>query len=138
MNIYTRKNNNDLLKFMTQEEIASLPCQTHTHEYSPQELIEIKTGVVNIITRGIVNIISPSTRQNIMSLSEGEIFGEEKLFQTEWSLNYQCETHTLLLQYTIDFEKMTIDNKLQAKFNAALNDSLAEKLIRLNLYSARK
>ncbi len=132
MNIYVRKNNNDLFKFLTQKEIESLPCHNETYEYSPQEFVNIKSGIVNVVKRGIVNVISQKTGKVVMSLSEGEIFGEEKLFQKDWSLIYQCETQTVINQHSVDLENTSVSNNLRAKIHAALNDSLSEKLIRLS------
>lgn len=132
MNIYIRKNNNDLFKYLTKEEIESLPCQKETIEFSPQEHIDIEGGVVNIVKRGIINIISQKTGNTFMTLSEGEIFGEERLFQDKWSLNYQCETQTVVVKHFINLTNPEIDSKIKAKINAALNDSLSEKLIRLS------
>lgn len=138
MNIYVRKNNNDFLKFLTKDEIDSFPCQSEIKEYRPQENILIKGGTVNLVTRGLVNIISQKTKRIIMTLSEGEMFGEEMLFQAEWSLICQCETQTVIQQYAVDLSNMQIDNVILSKIHAAINDSLAEKLIRLTQDSVRE
>jgi hypothetical protein len=131
MNIYVRKNNNDLLKYLTEAEIASLTLPSDKIEVAPVQSIELYQNSVNVVERGIINIVSPNDGKTIMTISAGEIFGEEKLFQKEWSLSYQSETQTVFRTYHLDFSKVSDKATLRAKIQAAINDSLSEKLIRL-------
>lgn len=137
MNVYIRQNNNDLLKYLNQKEVEELKLKSQKVEQSRDEEIQAVTGNVNIIERGIVNIVSPKTGRIVMTLSEGEVFGEEKLFQNEWSLFYKTETQTVFIKYELDFAVISKSNKIKAKLHAAINDSLAEKLMRLTQDSVR-
>ena len=137
MNVYIRQNNNDLLKYLSEKEVKELELKSQKVEQSPDEEIKIVTGNVNIIERGIVNILSPKTGRIVMTLSEGEVFGEEKLFQKEWSLLYKTETQTVFTKYQLDLAVISESNKIKAKLHAAINDSLAEKLMRLTQDSVR-
>lgn len=131
MNIYVRQNNNDLLKYLTEDEIATLKLHSEKVELSPLEVISLDQGTVNVVERGILNIIPPKSEKAFMTISAGEIFGEEKLFQNEWSLTYKSETQTVFIKYQLDFSIISDNSKIKAKLQAAINDSLSEKLIRL-------
>lgn len=131
MNVYVRQNNNDLLKYLTDEEIASLEILTEKVELAPNELISLDPGTVNVVVRGIINIVPPKSDKTFMTISAGEVFGEEKLFQNVWSLAYKSETQTVFIKYNLDFSLISDNENVKARLHAAINDSLAEKLIRL-------
>ena len=59
MNVYVRQNNNNLLKYLTESEIASLEFHSEKVELSPNEFISLDKGTVSVVERGIVNLVSP-------------------------------------------------------------------------------
>lgn len=138
MNVYVRNNNNDLLKYLSEEEIKSVTLPSIKIEASPNQLMNLDKKTVNVLERGIINVISPKTGKLINTLSPGEIFGEELLFQNEWCLSYITETQTVFIKYQLDFSEVSDNPNIVAKIHAAINDSLAEKLMRLTQATVRK
>ncbi len=132
MNIYVRKNSVDLFKYLSKEEIEDLNFNIERIEVNSNCRIEILKDSVYIIKKGLVTISLEEDKKEVMTLSEGEIFGEESVFENETFLSYFSETSVDLERISLNLSILEESNSMNSKINAALNDSLVEKLIRIN------
>jgi CRP-like cAMP-binding protein len=140
MNIFVRQNDNDLLKYLSDAEAQKLK------KIERQQTIENKEKVlaegaenrdIYLVAEGILEVTKlDSTGEEIIfdTVYEGEIIGEMNFIQPGKSIfGVRAKGKTIVASYTYDVlsDLMTKNKHLAAKIFAAINDSLADKNIRI-------
>jgi len=137
MNIFTRTNDDDLLKYMSDDEIKSFHVVQDTLVFQPGDYIT-RSGErdrdMYVILKGTAGIyLSNYPDKVFLELTERNLIGEINfILPTRRSASVRAITELKVIRYdykrTVAFlaEHITI----AAKFFAALNDILGKKLIK--------
>lgn len=140
MNIFVRQNDNDLLKYLDSQEVRNFqqierPVLLENKEIVFSEGAEIRN--IYLVTEGVLEIYkSSSAGEEIIfdSVYEGEIIGELNFVQPGKAIfGVRAKGKTKVVLYPYDVLKELLENNLlqTGKIFAAINDSLADKNIRI-------
>jgi len=137
MNIFTRTNDDDLLKYMDESEREAFSQVNEIITYKRDDII-IKAGArdrdIYIIIKGtvLVTLGEEHTKMTI-KLGEQDLLGEINfVLPVRRSATVVASTEVTLLKYDYNktMEFLAQNLTIAAKFFAALNDVLAMKLVR--------
>lgn len=137
MNIFARTNDDDLLKYLNEEELNKISVTSEIMTFQPGEVI-VTEGDRNrdlfIIRKGFASVVlSEDIEKVVCELHERDLIGELNfVLPVRRSATVKALTELEVIRY--DY-KMTMallaDNlTMAAKFFAALNDILAIKVIK--------
>lgn len=139
MNIYIRKNDNDLLKYLDDEQLVEI--------HKIQEIIEINEGNdfcmeneyerdIFLIYEGSVTIWEYAEKERIKLFHyyEGDTIGETNFIGKQPRKTYiKAKTNCRIVRYPQQKLKAIMQNDadISARIHAAINDALTEKTLRI-------
>ncbi|MCD4650449.1 MAG: cyclic nucleotide-binding domain-containing protein [Candidatus Cloacimonetes bacterium] len=137
MNIYVRTNDNDLLKYLSSQELDKVRTIEEKLELHPgQHLImpDILTRDIYVITEGVVELWTPDCKQQPVVIAvryEGELIGHlSYITKLPPVLTATAKGLVKAIKYSEEKLAQLMKNpNISAKIEAALNDSLAEQQI---------
>jgi CRP-like cAMP-binding protein len=136
MNIYIRTQELDLFKYLNDEQANALMRHVQRVELPAREYVvqpgqELDSFV--ILEQGELEIINASGRSS-GSIYSGEIAGETCFPEPSvprYSLRCIRDSSVILLSYSAVKQAMEQNTEIAARINAAINDSLCLKIIRI-------
>ena len=140
MNIFIRQNDDDLLKYLNVDEINKIKPFRKIIELADNEIIFSsgeKGRDIYLVAEGILEIFETSGNGKeiiIDTIYEGEIIGEVNFaisVKRHFSAKANGKTKLIFYPYEPLTELMKKENIIAAKINAAINDSMADKNIRI-------
>ena len=147
MSIYKIRNTNPLLKYLDKNELKKIDEIKQTEKYHNDELIVTlgnRNRDIMIINKGIVAIliINENGKEiNVATLPEGEIIGELNfVIPVRRSANVKAINNVEICRFPYKkfTELLKTEPLIASKIFAAVNDSLAEKMMRtINKYIER-
>ncbi len=139
MNLFKRKNDNELLKYLDEDELELVNKISTIESYAPGSFVleeRHKNRDIFIILDGKVTICffdENKQEQEITRLYSGEIFGEINfVIPVQRTAFVKALTEVKIRRYPYDklLELMRSNYEITAKIFASLNDSLAKRVVR--------
>jgi len=139
MNIYIRTNENDLLKYLNQDELLNIQKLEKMTDFQPSQMInedqDYKENIY-VIKTGSVKITYNTGKKSrtIDECHDGEIIWLTNLFNDhDLSITINALIPTSCHKYNLqELSQFMLNNpSIASKIQAALNDSQCEKLIRI-------
>lgn len=141
MNVYTRKNDNDLLKYLDEYQIYKIQEIQEIIELNKDKELLIDGDLIRdiyLVYEGAVSIWELSENKKkikIFDLFEGDTIGENNFITSESHVVcILAKSNAKLVRYpaTKLKEIMKKNINISARINAAINDTLTEKNHRIN------
>ena len=140
MNIFIRQNDNDLLKYLDADELNKIKPFRKIIEFKNNEKIfssEDKGRDIYLVAEGLLEIFDTNSKGKEIifdTFYEGEIIGEVNFaisIKRHFSARAKGKTKVICYPYKQLTDLMRKDEIIAAKVNAAINDSMADKNIRI-------
>ena len=140
MNIFIRQNDDDLLKYLNKDEINTVKKYRKFIDLNDNEILFSygdKGRDIYLIVEGLLEVfIAKNNGKEIIidTIYEGEIIGEVNFaisIKRHFSVRSKVKTKVICYPYKQLIEIMKDNPIIAAKINAAINDSLADKNIRI-------
>ncbi|MCD4819285.1 MAG: cyclic nucleotide-binding domain-containing protein [Candidatus Cloacimonetes bacterium] len=140
MNIFVRKNDNDLLKYLNTDEMTKVQPFQSILEYNDDEIIFSINDKGRDIYLVIVGSLELWVQKNenekitIDTIYEGEFVGELNFainLRRHMNLSTKGKTRLIKYPYSQLSKLMKKEPQIAAKIHAAINDSMADKNIRI-------
>ena len=140
MNIFIRKNDDDLLKYLDADEINNIKPFRKIIELNNNEIIFSsgdKGKDIYLVAEGLLEIFDTNSKGKeivIVTLYEGEIIGEVNFaisIKRHFSVRAKGKTKVVCYPYKQLTDLMRKEKIIAAKINAAINDSMTDKTIRI-------
>ncbi len=144
MNIFIRKNDDDLLKYLDADEINNIKPFRKIIELNNNDInndIIFSSGDkgkdIYLVAEGLLEIFDTNSKGKeivIVTLYEGEIIGEVNFaisIKRHFSVRAKGKTKVICYSYKQLTDLMRKEKIIAAKINAAINDSMADKTIRI-------
>jgi len=139
MNIFTRENDNELLKYLNDKELASVQKITKKETFKTGSYIleeSDKNRDIFVIQKGSVSIcfVDKNNReQHITTLYNGETFGEINfIIPVQRTAYVKALEEVVIIRFPYEdlLNFLKNDMAICAKICASLNDSLAKRVVR--------
>jgi CRP-like cAMP-binding protein len=137
MNIFARTNDDDLLKYLNEEERISIAPASEIMTFQPGEVIVTagdRTRDLFIIRKGSASVVlSDDHEKMVFELTERDLIGEINfVLPVRRSATVKALTELVAIRYDYNKTMAFLNDNLvmAAKVFAALNDILAGKLIK--------
>ncbi len=140
MNIFIRQNDDDLLKYLDIDEIEKIKSFRKIVEFKDNEIFFSsgeKGREIYLVVEGLLEIFDTNSKGKeivIDAFFEGEIIGEVNFvipIKRHFSARAKGKTKVICYPYKPLADLMRKDEKIAAKINAAINDSVVDKNIRI-------
>ena len=140
MNIFIRQNDDDLLKYLNKDEKNTVKKYRKFIDLNDNEILFSygdKGRDIYLIVEGLLEVfIAKNNGKEIIidTIYEGEIIGEVNFaisIKRHFSVRSKVKTKVICYPYKQLIEIMKDNPIIAAKINAAINDSLADKNIRI-------
>ena len=140
MNIFIRQNDNDLLKYLDTGEINKIKPFSKVIELDNNEIIFSsgdKGRDIYLVAEGVLEIFDTNSKGEEIVFDtyyEGEIIGEVNFaisIKRHFSARAKCKSKVICYPYKQLTDLMRKEPIIAAKINAAINDSMADKNIRI-------
>lgn len=139
MSIYQQQNQNPLLKYLDQNEMDKIAPIINTEKYKNGELIILlgdRNRDILIINKGSAAILildENGEEKQVAELPEGEIIGDQNfVIPVRRTANVKAvgEVEVSRFPYNDTIELLRKETLIASKIFAAINDSVAEKMMR--------
>lgn len=140
MNIFIRKNDDDLLKYLDADEINNIKSFRKIIELKDNETIFSsgdKGRDIYLVAEGLLEIFDTNSKGReivIDTISEGEIIGEVNFaiaIKRHFSIRSKGKTKVICYPYKQLTDLMRREPIIATKINSAINDSMTDKTIRI-------
>ena len=140
MNIFVRKNDNDLLKYLDENEMKQVEQYRRIKEFRDGELVfshQEKGRDIYLIIEGTLQVWMPKNENEkiiIDTIFEGEFVGELNFaiaIRRHLNLSAKGKTKVIIYPFAQLSKLMKKKPLIAAKIHAAINDSMADKNIRI-------
>ncbi len=138
MNIFTRKNDDNLLKYLKIKELQDILPIQEILEFEDESFVfsrnEKGKDIFLVLEGELIVFDKVSEDKMIDKISEGEIVGEVNLFLSPrrfFSVKAKGRTKVIRYPHHKLSQIMKKNPLIAAKINAAINDSLVEKIIKI-------
>jgi len=140
MNIFVRKNDNDLLKYLNAQEVIRVQKYQTVIDHNDGDIIysvNDKGRDIFLVIEGSLEIWAQKNENEkiiIDTIYEGEIVGELNFaihLRRHMNLSAKGKTKLIKYKYSELSKLMKEEPEIAAKINAAINDTMADKNIRI-------